>query len=183
MLSLYFLDDTYAREFFGNSSQTDIVNILERKIASYNDFHRRYPGFGGFLPWFAANGTEMNLLNNWETKVPSLDNGQLIWSIQILTETLGKNNLFDLAAKYQERMDLMTLTVIPVFYDAAKGSIRCESAITDMFSENEMTNPSNYATNGLCLLDDPYEGKENLLTLVCRSGQAIVPITSIIIIL
>lgn len=159
MLSLYLLDDIYAKQFFGNTSQNNVVDVLERKIASYNDFHRRYPGFGGFLPWFAANGTEMNLLNGWESKVPSLDNGQLIWSIKILIETLRRKSLLDLAAKYQERLDLMTRTVIPVFYDAEKGGIRCESAITDLLDEREMTNPNNYATNGLCLLDDPYEGK------------------------
>lgn len=159
MLSIYLLDDVYAKQFFANTSQDKVVDVLERKIESYNDFHRRYPGFGGFLPWFAANGTEMNLLNGWESKVPSLDNGQLVWSIKILIETLRRKSLSDLAAKYQERLDLMTSTVIPVFYDAVRGGIRCESAITDLLDEREMLNPNNYATNGLCLLDDPYEGK------------------------
>lgn len=158
MLSLYLMDDVYAIQFFGNAAQQDVLDVLERKIASYNDFHRRYPGFGGFLPWFTANGTEMNLLNNWESKVPSLDNGQLVWSIKILIEALRQKNLIDLASKYEERIALMTRTVIPVFYDAVRGGIRCESAITDLFDESEMVNPNNYATNGNCLLDDPYEG-------------------------
>lgn len=99
MLSLYLMDDAYAKLFFGNASQENVLDVLERKIASYNDFHRRYPGFGGFLPWFAANGTEMNLLNGWLSKVPSLDNGQLVWSIKILIETLRKKNLTNLAGK------------------------------------------------------------------------------------
>lgn len=159
MLSLYLLDDVYARQFFANTTQANVVDILERKINSYNDFHRRYPGFGGFLPWFAANGTEMNLLNGWESRVPSLDNSQLIWSIKILIEALRRKNLNDLAARYQERLDLMTRTMIPVFYDAAKGGIRCVATIRNLLSESEMTNLDNYDTEGTCLLDDPYEGK------------------------
>jgi hypothetical protein len=158
MLSLYMMDDVYARQFFNNASQDDIVEILEKKIASYNDFHRRYPGFGGFLPWFAANGSEMNLLNGWESKVPGLDNGQLIWSIKILIETLQTKKLFDLANKYQQRIELMTQTAIPVFYESERGGLRCESGIKDMFNASQITNPNNYVTIGTCLLDDPYEG-------------------------
>jgi hypothetical protein len=158
MLSLYMMDNVYARQFFGNASQDNIVEILEKKIASYNDFHRRYPGFGGFLPWFAANGSEMNLLNGWKSKVPALDNGQLIWSIKILIETLKTKQLFDLADKYQQRINLMTLTAIPVFYEVERGGIRCVSQILDMFNVSQITNPKNYVIDGTCLLDDPYEG-------------------------
>ena len=158
MLSLYMMDNVYARQFFSNASQDDIVEVLEKKIASYNDFHQRYPGFGGFLPWFTANGSAMNLLNNWETRVPSLDNGQLIWSIKILIETLKTKKLFDLADKYERRIELMTQTAIPVFYEAARGGIRCVTKIINMFNESEITNPSNYVIEGDCLLDDPYEG-------------------------
>jgi hypothetical protein len=166
MLSLYMMDNVYARQFFNNASQGDIVGVLEKKIAAYNDFHRRYPGFGGFLPWFTANGSAMNLLNGWLSKVPGLDNGQLIWSIKILIETLKSKQLFDLADKYQQRIELMTQTVIPVFYEAARGGIRCESGIIDMFNESQITNPNNYYTQGECLLDDPYEGITLKLTFV-----------------
>lgn len=159
MLSLYMMDDVYARQFFRNASQDEIVQILERKINSYNDFHRRYPGFGGFLPWFAANGSEMNLLNGWESKVPALDNGQLIWSTKILIESLKNKQLFDLAEKYQERIDLMMKTVIPIFYEAPKGGIRCVTVIKDLFNVSQMTNPNNYVSADSCLLDDPYEGR------------------------
>ncbi|CAF1493217.1 unnamed protein product, partial [Adineta steineri] len=159
MLALYFMDNIYAQQFFGNASQNDVIQILERKIESYNDFHRRYPGFGGFLPWFAANGTAMNLLGGWESKVPGLDNGQLIWSIKILIDVLKNKNLFSLADKYERRLELMTLTAIPVFYEARRGGLRCESRILNLFNESQMTNPNNYETNGDCLLDDPYEGE------------------------
>lgn len=160
MLSLYMMDNIYARQFFNNASQENIVEILEKKIASYNDFHRRYPGFGGFLPWFTANGSQMNLLNGWTSQVPALDNGQLIWSIKILIETLQTKQLFDLASKYQQRIDLMLKTVIPVFYDEKRGGIRCVTKILDMFNVSQITNPNNYIIDGTCLLDDPYEGKK-----------------------
>lgn len=66
----------------------------------------------------------------------------------------------------------MTRTVIPVFYDAARGGIRCESAITDLLNEREMDNPNNYVTNGLCLLDDPYEGTD-ILFITIKSNFSI----------
>ena len=160
MLSLYMMDNVYARQFFHNASQEAIVEILERKIASYNDFHRRYPGFAGFLPWFAANGSQMNLLHGWESSVPGLDNGQLIWSMKILIETLKTKKLYDLADKYQQRIELMKLTAIPVFYEPKRGGIRCVTAIKDMFNVSQITNPDNYITIDTCLLDDPYEGKD-----------------------
>jgi hypothetical protein len=160
MLALYMMDNIYARQFFRNASQDDIVEILEKKIASYNDFHRRYPGFAGFLPWFASNGSQMNLLNGWTSRVPGLDNGQLIWSIKILIETLKTKKLFNTAEKYQQRIDLMTKTAIPVFYDVQRGGIRCVSGIKDMFNVSQITNPDNYETIDRCLLADPYEGIE-----------------------
>ncbi len=160
MLALYMMDNVYARQFFRNASQDDVVDILEKKIASYNDFHRRYPGFAGFLPWFASNGSQMNLLKGWESRVPGLDNGQLIWSIKILIETLKTKQLFNLAEKYQQRIDLITKTVIPVFYEAQRGGIRCESGIKDMFNVSQITNPNNYEAIDRCLLADPYEGIE-----------------------
>ena len=159
LLSLYLMDNVYARQFFHNATQDRIVDILQKKIHSYNDFHRRYPGFGGFLPWFAANGSAMNLLNGWQSKVPGLDNGQLIWSIKILIEALRGKQLFDLSDLYQQRLELMTQNAIPVFYEAERGGIRCEAGIKDLFNESLMNDPENYFTNGQCLLDDPYEGK------------------------
>jgi hypothetical protein len=141
------------------------VDILEKKIASYNDFHRRYPGFAGFLPWFASNGSQMNILNGWKTKVPGLDNGQLIWSIKILIETLKTKQLFNTAEKYQQRIDLMAKTAIPVFYDSKRGGIRCVSEIKDMFNVSEITNPNNYESAGSCLLDDPYEGIKEFIKI------------------
>ena len=159
MLSLYLMDNVYAQQFFRNASQDEIEQILERKIDSYNDFHRRYPGFGGFLPWFAANGSAMNLLQGWESKVPGLDNGQLLWSIKILIATLKDKRLFNLADRYQQRLELMTQTAIPIFYEAQRGGLRCEAGIVQMFNESLMINPNNYFTAGTCLLDDPYEGE------------------------
>lgn len=159
MLSLYMMDNVYARQFFHNATQDMIVEILERKIAAYNDFHRRYPGFAGFLPWLASNGSQMNILAGWESQVPALDNGQLIWSIKILIETLKSKQLFDLADKYQQRIDLMKLTSIPVFYESTTGGIRCVTKIKDMFNVSQITNPDNYKGADSCLLDDPYEGE------------------------
>lgn len=162
MLTLYLIDDIYARQFFRNASQDKIVEILQKKISAYNDFHKRYPGFGGFLPWFANNNTEMTLLDGWTSKVPALDNGQLIWSIKILIKILRLKTLFDLSDQYQRRLELMAQTSIPIFYDSKQGGIRCVSGIKEMFNESVTTDPNNYYSVDDCLLDDPYEGKRFL---------------------
>ncbi|CAF0823658.1 unnamed protein product [Didymodactylos carnosus] len=158
ILTLYLLDDQYAKMFFNNAPIDHIIDILTKKINSYDDFHRRYPGFGGFLPWFAANGTNMNLLDAWRDKVPGLDNGQLIWSILSLIISLNNKNYTNLAKRYQDRIDLMINTSIPVFYDG-NGGIRCVTKIRNMTDESQQFNKSNYFTDGDCYLDDPYEGE------------------------
>jgi hypothetical protein len=68
--------------FSRNDTLTYILDILERKIASYEDFNQNFPGFGGFLPWFTSTDVGMAPISpGWSNNVPALDNGQLLWSM------------------------------------------------------------------------------------------------------
>ena len=45
-------------------------------MTSYEKFNREYPGFGGFLPWFLNQNAGMRPTDDWQNRVPGLDNGQ-----------------------------------------------------------------------------------------------------------
>jgi len=51
------------------------VEILETKLQTYLKFNETFPGFGGFLPWFANSGTAIQPTWDWVNRVPALDNG------------------------------------------------------------------------------------------------------------
>ena len=50
-------------------------DILEKKLRTYLEFNRTYPGFGGFLPWFLSNEVNVRPTADWVNRVPALDNG------------------------------------------------------------------------------------------------------------
>lgn len=52
--------------------------MLSAKLKAYLTFNQTYPGFGGFIPWFLANGTTMVPTSDWVNRVPGLDNGYAI---------------------------------------------------------------------------------------------------------
>ena len=53
------------------------LQILTKKIASLVDWNRRYPGYGGFLPWFYNYDTGLVPADGWNSSVPALDNGEV----------------------------------------------------------------------------------------------------------
>jgi len=48
---------------------------MKIKLQTYLQFNKTFPGYGGFLPWFLANGTEIRPTLDWVNRVPGLDNG------------------------------------------------------------------------------------------------------------
>jgi hypothetical protein len=51
------------------------AEIMRLKLKSYLKFNQTYPGFGGFLPWFLSNDTDLQPTSDWVNRVPALDNG------------------------------------------------------------------------------------------------------------
>src|SRR5262249_40537947 len=97
------------------------LNVLERKIASYERFTRDYPGFGGFLPWFSVQRARIVPASRyWSDKVPGLDNGQLAWSLYLAAHSLADAGYGELAARFRRHLDLMAQNVVRVFYDAQR---------------------------------------------------------------
>ncbi|EKM82123.1 hypothetical protein AGABI1DRAFT_55288, partial [Agaricus bisporus var. burnettii JB137-S8] len=138
--------------------------ILEKKWMSYSQFNQTYPGFGGFLPWFAH--TESTILTptfDWVNRVPALDNGENIWAIYATIEALLKvgNKKYDaLAHNWQSYLDYLKTTAGKVFY-RGEGHI---CAVTDLANQSlPVDHPDqSYKCEGTdqsSLINDPYEGQ------------------------
>lgn len=48
---------------------------LSLKLKTYLKFNETYPGFGGFLPGFLADGTDIEPTPDWANRLSALDNG------------------------------------------------------------------------------------------------------------
>ncbi|KAG2378722.1 hypothetical protein C9374_007870 [Naegleria lovaniensis] len=136
---------------------TFILSTLKTKLKSYELFDNRYPGFGSLLPWFKVDDEGAGLLWDWPNRIPSLDNGQMIWALVGLEQVLREKNIgIDLANTIAAKLKKISKTVIPLFYDG-NGHVRCVTTIKDIYGNP--LNVSNYETEGFCYLDDPYEGE------------------------
>jgi hypothetical protein len=72
-----------------------VLQVLEKKIASYEQWNQEFPGFGGFIPWVYVNDTGMvPIPPAWSNKVPGLDNGEMIWGIYAVIQALSLNDSY-----------------------------------------------------------------------------------------
>jgi len=131
--------------------------ILTRKIASFEKFNKRYPGYGGFLPWFKVEDRQMKPMPGWENRVPGLDNGQLAWSLYVAADALQKLGHADVARRVQGHLDLMKKNVVPIFYDPEKQQLRAEAELVE---GSGVAPEKNRYLNHVAgyFLDDAYEG-------------------------
>lgn len=136
---------------------TEAIRILDRKMNTYQKWNRTYPGFGGYLPWVGVNKGVISPSKSWESRVPSLDNGEWVWSIYATALTLKNSGRApELAKKYMDYFQYLASTSVMMFYNG-KGLVRAEAKILDPYA---MPSPTNYENNvANYFLDDPYEGK------------------------
>ena len=161
------------------------VRQLAIKVNSYDLFDCRFPGFGGFLPWVAVQDDGISPQPGWETQVPALDNGQLIWAVYGLLEVMDNDDQLrhiphvplnsshcpnpppfltspntTLVDRWHAVLSRWQTNALPVFYDG-QGRFRDVSNIHNT-STTSIT-AANYYTSADCdddcYLDDPYEGE------------------------
>jgi hypothetical protein len=54
-------------------------DIMALKLKTYLQFNATYPGFGGYLPWYANDvGVALAPTWDWNNRVPGLDNGYVL---------------------------------------------------------------------------------------------------------
>lgn len=129
---------------------------LQQKMLSLKKWNVAYPGFGGFLPWFTvADGNSVVPMSDWLNRVPSLDNGEMIWGLVACYQALSE----DVALKKMvwEYIGLLAQNALTVFYDG-NGRFRTVTLIKNV---SDIPSPGNYLcpVGGCGYLDDPYEGE------------------------
>lgn len=75
-LAAYFLSDEGNVE----EAKSQVMGVLRTKLEVYTRFNTTFPGFGGLLPWFYSNETDLRPTSDWVNRIPALDNGQVEWS-------------------------------------------------------------------------------------------------------
>lgn len=131
------------------------IDILTRKIKTYEKFNREYPRFGGYLPWFLVSDRGITPTWDWQDRVPGLDNGQLVWALVLADYVLEQKGYTELAARYRAYWKLMADNSVEIFFDPPTGRIRAETKITKN-ADGEFVYTNNMEGY---MLDDPYEGE------------------------
>lgn len=88
--------DSRAARFVSPTAPEDApsiaAGIMSQKLEAYLKFNETYPGFGGFLPWFLSNETDLQPTSDWVNRVPALDNGELIWAVYSAVRALESSS-------------------------------------------------------------------------------------------
>jgi hypothetical protein len=90
------------------------AGIMRTKLATYQRFNATFPGYGGLLPWFYSNETDIRPSADWVNRIPALDNGELLWSVYAAVSAMenSKNSHWDdLIAGWNDWLDYTKSTV------------------------------------------------------------------------
>ncbi|KAK4688414.1 hypothetical protein P7C73_g1696, partial [Tremellales sp. Uapishka_1] len=145
-----------------DSSANKVYNILKTKLATYQQFNQTFPGFGGLLPWYANNGSmPLTPTSDWVNRMPSLDNGENIWSIYAIVsalETSDNSDYQDLGKQWQAYLDAISVTAAQLFYLG-------DGNVCTVINLNQSVPLGSPAHNLSCpltaqpYLNDPFEGE------------------------
>jgi hypothetical protein len=149
------------------------LQLLEKKMAAYQEFQAQNPGYAGFLPWYHIHGdkvvpatfapgahpkspswsfTQLGGLTpeaDWAGKIPGLDNGEWMWTMLTAEKALREAGAEQLAGKYQAYNQMLMDNVAKVFYDpqgvACRGDVRIQNP-GDPNTGYEALHPGAYMT-------------------------------------
>lgn len=140
------------------------LEVLTKKIASYERFNREYPGFGGFLPWYTVKDGKMAPIpdvkgsQGWESRVPALDNGQLAWSLYHAANALEELGERELGERYRAAFQRMSRNVVGIFYDPKAQKMRAEAKLVRGSKKPPAKNAYALNEKNPYFLTDSYEG-------------------------
>lgn len=170
-------------------SRDEALDLLETKIAALEDFNARYPGFGGFLPWFCPRGVKANgqcrdmgdvvgpmePASDWQNKLPGIDNGQMAWAVVAVTHVLEEtaalelkqqaagSRMAKLASRYRQHLARMQSSAVNMFYKGAgSGAVRTIANVRNL-SLPASASPDNFFSDVNFSLNDAYEGEMMVL--------------------
>jgi len=148
------------------------LGVLQKKWESYSQFNATFPGFGGFLPWFAhTEFTPLTPTWDWNNRVPALDNGENIWAIYAVVEALqkvGKKDYSTLASHWEGYLNYLKTTAAKIFYHGS-GRICAVTTIKDQTlpidHPDQTYNCEGINNPGNPFINDPYEGQSFMFFL------------------
>ena len=83
-----------AQLFFSPSNPANasavVLDMLSTKVNTLDSFFEDFPGFGGFMPWVFVSDQGLTPTTDFNSSVPSLDNGQMFWGAYAVAQTLSR---------------------------------------------------------------------------------------------
>jgi hypothetical protein len=116
LLALAVAGDTRALVFAGGLSAA--LELLTKKITTYEAFNATSPGYGCFLPWVAVSAAGIQATSDWSNpwRTPALDNGELVWSVLAAAYALRQAGYGPLSARYLAWFECMASSAKTIFY-------------------------------------------------------------------
>ena len=109
-------------------AQARSLELLEKKMDAYQQFHQDNPGYAGFLPWYSMKDGRIEPMSDWKGKIPGLDNGEWIWSMLAAEKALKDSGHGELASKYHDYNQMIEANVAKVFFDP--DGVACRGDVT-----------------------------------------------------
>jgi len=106
------------------------AEILAKKLKSYQKYQQDFPGFAGHVTWFRS-GQEMTPLGEWQKAVPTLDMGEMAWSLLLAEWALEKSGRGELAAGYKAYNDTLQARAKEILFEPKSGGVRGHVQISD----------------------------------------------------
>jgi len=108
-----------------DKAEIKAVEILEKKINSYDKFQKDNPGYAGYMPWF-NHDKKITPNNDWKDQFPGLDNGEWIWSLKTAEHVLKKKGYNELSDRYKKYNDNIANNISNIFYDRQEGKVKAD---------------------------------------------------------
>jgi len=106
------------------------ADILAKKLRSYNKYRENFPGFAGNVTWFHS-GEEMRPTEGWKQAVPTLDMGEMAWSLLLCEKALKDTGREELAQGYKEYNTNLQEKAFDFLYEPKSGGVRGHVHISD----------------------------------------------------
>ncbi len=120
------------------------LELLDKKLAAYEEFQQQNPRYAGFLPWYFIHSDKVEATPDWKGKIPGLDNGEWMWTMLTAEKALSEAGADELAGKYKAYNQTLIDNVTKVFYDPRGVACRGDVRITE--TGYEALNPGAFMT-------------------------------------
>jgi hypothetical protein len=132
------------------TARKNAVEILAKKINSYEKWLKDWPGYGGYLPWYQqADDGSIQPTEDWLGAVPGLDNGEWAWALLTTESVLRKQGQTELADRYKAYNDTLIDNAAKIFWDPVAKKCRGDVEISDPKSANATYSTSDHRARWL----------------------------------